>query len=139
MSRKKADGNVEGSVVTAAQPIKATITGKETLEIPEEIVLPETDEQPTETEEKGEQEEEAVAEDTVYLGPNIRDININHGKVFAAGILPEFLQERIKEVPSIKGLIVPVSRYAEVARAVTLPDGSFSMLYRLTLNAVKDK
>lgn len=76
------------------------------------------------------QEPEAV----VYLGPDI-DRLVNHGTVFEGGTLPDYLNEKIKAIPAIKGLIVPVSRYAEVAREITLPEGRFRTLYDL----VKEK
>lgn len=140
MSRKKVSENAEGVTATIAKPIAAVLS-HETEATPENA--PETAEEttapPEETAGQQEPEKQEPPEDVVYLGPNINDININYGRVFAGGVIPEFLEERIKEVPSIKGLIVPVSRYAEVAQAVTLPDGRFSMLYKLTYAAVKNK
>ncbi len=133
MSRKKETANE--TVVITSKPITAALSDELT---PEELV-PETEENKSENVEAKTEAEEPEAEDTVYLGPDIKDININHGKVFKNGTLPNFLAERIKEVPAIKGLIVPVSRYAEVARAVTLPDGTYSMLYKLAYKAVKDR
>ena len=140
MSRKKVSENVEGVTATVAKPIAAVLSHEaeavpeNTPEAAEETTVP-----PEETVGQQEPEKQEPPEDVVYLGPNINDININYGRVFAGGVIPEFLEERIKEVPSIKGLIVPVSRYAEVAQAVTLPDGRFSMLYKLTYAAVKNK
>lgn len=140
MSRKKVSENAEGVTATVAKPIAAVLSHEaeavpeNTPEAAEETTVP-----PEETVGQQESEKQEPPEDVVYLGPNINDININYGRVFAGGVIPEFLEERIKEVPSIKGLIVPVSRYAEVAQAVTLPDGRFSMLYKLTYAAVKNK
>lgn len=140
MSRKKVSESAGSVTATIAKPIAAVLS-HETEVAPENT--PETAEEPTtppeETVGQQEPEKQEPPEDVVYLGPNINDININYGRVFAGGVIPEFLEERIKEVPSIKGLIVPVSRYAEVAQAVTLPDGRFSMLYKLTYAAVKNK
>lgn len=137
MSKRKETANE--TVVIASKPITTALSDELT---PKELA-PETEENKSENVEvKTEAEKPEVeeqAEDTVYLGPDIKDININHGKVFKNGTLPNFLAERIKEVPAIKGLIVPVSRYAEVARAVTLPDGTYSMLYKLAYKAVKDR
>ena len=133
MSRKKVSENAEGVTATVAKPIAAVLS-HEAEAVPENTTAP-----PEETVGQQEPEKQEPPEDVVYLGPNINDININYGRVFAGGVIPEFLEERIKEVPSIKGLIVPVSRYAEVAQAVTLPDGRFSMLYKLTYAAVKNK
>lgn len=140
MSRKKVSENAEGVTATVAKPIAAVLS-HEAKAVPENTpeAAEETTAPPEETVGQQEPEKQEPPEDVVYLGPNINDININYGRVFAGGVIPEFLEERIKEVPSIKGLIVPVSRYAEVAQAVTLPDGRFSMLYKLTYAAVKNK
>ena len=140
MSRKKVSENAEGVTATVAKPIAAVLS-PEAEAVPEHTpeAAEETTAPPEETVGQQEPEKQEPPEDVVYLGPNINDININYGRVFAGGVIPEFLEERIKEVPSIKGLIVPVSRYAEVAQAVTLPDGRFSMLYKLTYAAVKNK
>lgn len=140
MSRKKVSENAEGVTATVAKPIAAVLS-YEAEAVPENTpeAAEETTAPPEETVGQQEPEKQEPPEDVVYLGPNINDININYGRVFAGGVIPEFLEERIKEVPSIKGLIVPVSRYAEVAQAVTLPDGRFSMLYKLTYAAVKNK
>lgn len=143
MSRtKKVSESAESVTATVAKPITAVIsheTGTES--VPESMTetAAETTVPPEETAGQQETEKQEPPEDVVYLGPNINDINISYGRVFAGGVIPGFLEERIKEVPSIKGLIVPVSRYAEVAQAVTLPDGRFSMLYKLTYTAVKNK
>ena len=138
MTRKKASESTE-SVVTTAKPITAVLSSG-TEEVPENKTdaAEETAPPGEETKQKKAKKTEQP-ENVVYLGPNINDININHGRVFVGGVLPEFLEERIKEVPSIKGLIVPVSHYAEVAQAVTMPDGRYSMLYRITYAAVKGK
>ncbi len=140
MSRKKVSESEESVTATVAKPIAAVLS-HETEAVPENTseAVEEATAPPQETVGQQEQEEQETPEDVVYLGPNIDDININYGRVFAGGIIPDFLEEHIKEVPSIKGLIVPVSRYAEVAQAVTLPDGRFSMLYKLTYAAVKNK
>lgn len=69
-------------------------------------------------------------EPVVYLGPNIGKF-INHGAVYEGGVLPDYLQEKIEQIPAIKGLIVPVSRYSEVAKLITLPEGRYRTLYDL--------
>ena len=73
-------------------------------------------------------------ESTVYLGPSI-DRAINHGTVFKAGELPAYLEEKIKQIPAIRGLIVPTSRYAEVAREIKLPTGRYRTLYDTVKNS----
>ena len=99
--------------VTDAEPIKTAAVTEAPETEPAETAAAEVQEAP-----------EAV----VYLGPDI-DRLVNHGTVFEGGELPEYLTDKIKEIPAIKGLIVPVSRYAEVAREITLPEGRFRTLY----------
>lgn len=107
-------------------------TKKKVLEAePIRAVLPEMIEAQGEAAPEPEQEKESV----VYLGPDI-DRTVNHGTVFQGGELPGYLEEKIKQIPAIRGLIVPVSRYAEVAREITLPTGRFRTLYD-TINSAK--
>lgn len=81
-----------------------------------------------------EPEQESGQEAVVYLGPDI-DRLVNHGTVYAGGIIPEYLQKKIDQVPAIRGLIVPVSRYAEVAREIALPSGRYRTLYDIVSKA----
>ena len=74
--------------------------------------------------------QEAAPESVVYLGPHIGKF-INHGTVYAGGVLPDYLRAKIAEIPAISGLIVPVSRYSEVAKLITLPEGRYRALYDL--------
>lgn len=79
-------------------------------------------------------EQTAEKESVVYLGPSI-DRTVNHGTVFKAGELPAYLEAKIRQVPAIRGLIVPISRYAEVAREITLPTGRYRTLYDTVKNS----
>ena len=79
---------------------------------------------------------EETAGATVYLGPSIEKI-VNHGTVFEGGILPAALENKATEIPAIRGLIVPTSRYAEVARDVKLPDGRYRILYDTVSKAIQ--
>ena len=110
------------TATTEAEPIVATVvTDEEIASENTEAAAPETAPEP---------EPEAV----VYLGPDI-DRLVNHGTVYERGIIPEYLEKKIKEVPAIKGLLVPVSRYAEVAREITLPEGRYRTLYDIVSKA----
>lgn len=71
---------------------------------------------------------EAEPEATVYLGPSIDKV-VNHGTVFRRGEISGALEEKIKEIPAIRGLIVPISDYARVAREITLPEGRYRTLF----------
>ena len=104
------------TVTTEAEPIKAVMIDEPAEEVTEAQAAEEPAEEP----------KEAV----VYLGPSIGKF-INHGAVFEGGVIPAYLEEKAREIPAIKGLIVPVSRYAEVAEKITLPEGRFRTLYDL--------
>ena len=68
-----------------------------------------------------------IIEAVVYLGPAIPKL-INHGTVFSDGVIPPHLEAKISEIPAIKGLIVPVSLYAESERDLKVP-GRLKTLY----------
>lgn len=72
---------------------------------------------------------------TIYMGPSL-DRVIQHGTIFEDGAIPGILEDKIKEIPAIRGLIVPFEQCAQVARAVTLPDGRYRMLYDMVQGTV---
>ncbi len=110
------------TATTEAEPIRATVvTDEEIADVNTEAEAPAAAPEP---------EPEAI----VYLGPDI-DRLVNHGTVYERGIIPEYLEKKIKEVPAIKGLLVPISRYAEVAREITLPEGRYRTLYDIVSKA----
>jgi len=88
------------------------------------------------TKKKAQASPEEKAEAMVYLGPSIDKV-VNHGTVFEGGILTAALQQKAAEIPAIRGLIVPTSRYAEVARDVKLPEGRYRILYDTVSKAVQ--
>ena len=51
---------------------------------------------------------EGDKEPVAYVGPDIKNVAIN-GTVYVGG-LPEPLQEKIGEVPALKGLLVQIGR-----------------------------
>lgn len=107
-------------------------TKKKVLEAePIRAVLPEMIEAQGEAAPEPEQEKESV----VYLGPDI-DRTVNHGTVFQGGELPGYLEEKIKQIPAIRALIVPVSRYAEVAREIRLSGSRCRTLYDTISNTL---
>lgn len=127
--------------VTVSKPIGTILPEKEeeaaNLETekaaPEELEAEQAPEPETDTEPK----KSAGAAAVVYLGPDIYRV-ANHGTVYANGIIPAHFEAKIAEVPAIRGLIVPVDQYAEVAKAVTEPTGRYSFLYNIVLNATKE-
>ena len=96
---------------------------------PEEAAVetPAVAEEPAPKEEKKAKKPEAP-KTVVYLGPNIEFV-VNHGTVFTDGV-PEPLQAKIQQIPAIKGLLVPLDKYAdgetEIARG-----GRLKALYDL--------
>lgn len=75
----------------------------------------------------------AASEPVAYLGPDLKNVAIN-GTVYVGGI-PQALQEKIEEVPAIKGLMVPVSNLATAGVAIRTQGTALNNLY----NAVSAK
>lgn len=70
----------------------------------------------------------------VYLGPAIPRL-ISHGTVFSDGKIPAYLEAKAKKNPAIRGLIVPVDKYAEAAQELHRP-GRLKTLYDTVLKEV---
>ncbi|MCM1026092.1 MAG: hypothetical protein NC432_06630 [Roseburia sp.] len=77
--------------------------------------------------------EAKAGEAVAYLGPDLKNVAIN-GTVYTGG-LPEALKEKLKEVPALKGLLVPVSNLAAAGVAVATQGTAINNLY----NAVSAK
>ena len=77
--------------------------------------------------------EEGSKEPVAYVGPDIKNVAIN-GTVYIDG-LPEPLQEKIGDVPALKGLLVPISNLAAAGVAITTQGTALNNLY----NAVSAK
>ncbi|MCM1218094.1 MAG: hypothetical protein NC548_26710 [Lachnospiraceae bacterium] len=77
--------------------------------------------------------EAKAGEAVAYLGPDLKNVAIN-GTVYTGG-LPEALKEKLKEVPALKGLLVPVSNLAAAGVAVATQGTALNNLY----NAVSAK
>jgi hypothetical protein len=75
-----------------------------------------------------------TTEPVVYLGPAIPRL-ISHGTVFSDGKIPAYLEARAKKTPAIRGLVVPVSRYAEAAQELHRP-GRLKTLYDIVSKEV---
>ena len=73
-------------------------------------------------------------EAVVYLGPAIPKL-VSHGTVFSDGKIPAYLEAMAKKIPAIRGLIVPVSRYAEAAKELR-SQGRLKTLYDAVLKEV---
>lgn len=73
------------------------------------------------------------AEPVAYLGPDLKNIAIN-GTVYTNG-LPKALEDKIKEIPALRGLLVPISQLAAAGVAITTKGTAINNLY----NAVSVK
>ena len=69
----------------------------------------------------------AAAEPVAYIGPDLKNIAIN-GTVYVCG-LPKALQEKIEEIPAIKGLVVPISNLANAGVAIRTQGTALNNLY----------
>ena len=76
---------------------------------------------------------EGSKEPVAYVGPDIKNVAIN-GTVYVDG-LPTALQEKIGDVPALKGLLVPISNLAAAGVAITTQGTALNNLY----NAVSVK
>ncbi len=82
----------------------------------------------TETAAKAVQEAAAeAAEPVAYIGPSIRHI-AKSGTVYTGG-LPATLNEKVKEIPAIKGLLIPVSQLATALQARNKTGTALNNLY----------
>jgi len=110
--------------VTVAPPINtALVEDGESLG-----VVPEKSAGADEAQTEAEAPREEALKATIYMGPSLDRI-VQHGTIFADGTVPGILEAKAKEVPAIRGLIVPFGQCAQVAKAITLPDGRYRMLY----------
>lgn len=108
-------------------------TKKTTAAAAEETAAVAAAEETTATATAAAAETTAASEPVAYLGPDLKNVAIN-GTVYIGG-LPAALQAKIKEVPAIKGLIVPISSMATAGVAISTQGTALNNLY----NAVSAK
>lgn len=68
-----------------------------------------------------------AAEAVTYVGPDIKKVAIN-GTTYIGG-LPDVLQEKIEQIPAIRGLLVPISKLAETGVAIATKGTALNNLY----------
>ena len=73
---------------------------------------------------KQDKKKESVTENVIYLGPDIPNV-VNSSTVFADGVLPDAVNEKIKELPILSNLFVPVSGMVEKVKELNNA-GSFA-------------
>jgi hypothetical protein len=98
---------------------------------------------PTETETESQAEQASTvpatpsaarAEPVIYCGPNIPKENLMSMAVFRGGI-PGNIQRLTEKVPEISGLIVPVSRLADVKKKIAVHGSEENRLNQVILAA----
>lgn len=73
---------------------------------------------------KQDKKKESVTENVIYLGPDIPNV-VNSSTVFADGVLSDAVNEKIKELPILSNLFVPVSGMVEKVKELNNA-GSFA-------------
>ena len=76
------------------------------------------------TEKQDKKRGEDTLENVIYLGPDIPNV-VNSSTVFADGVLPDVVNEKIKELPILSNLFVPVSGMVEKVKELNNA-GSFA-------------
>lgn len=66
-------------------------------------------------------------EPVTYMGPDIKNVAA-HGTTYTNGI-PAELEEKIAEVPALKGLLIPVSKLAASNVAIFTTGSALNNLY----------
>ena len=74
------------------------------------------------------------ADAVAYIGPTISRVAVS-GSIYKAG-LPRKLEEKIKEIPAIGELIVPVSRLGAARKQVRDRSSSLATVYRYVEQAM---
>lgn len=72
-------------------------------------------------------EETKKTEQVIYVGPSIKNVVRQH-TVYTNG-LPAILEEKAKELPAIKKLVVPVSKLTEVREQLKKTGTAYSVFY----------
>lgn len=70
---------------------------------------------------------QVITEAVAYIGPTIKGVAVN-GTVFSNGT-PAGLNDKIAEVPAIKGLLIPVSKLAAANVAIHTEGTALNTLY----------
>lgn len=72
-------------------------------------------------------DETKTIEQVIYVGPTIKNVVKQH-TVYTNG-LPAILEEKAKELPAIKKLVVPVSKLMEVRKQLEQTGTAYSVFY----------
>ena len=80
---------------------------------------------------------EGSNEPVAYVGPDIKNVAIN-GTVYIDG-LPATLQEKIGDVPALKGLLVPISNLAAAGVAIATQGTALNNLYNAVSTRLQEQ
>lgn len=72
-------------------------------------------------------EETKKTEQVIYVGPSIKNV-VKQNTIYTNG-LPVILEEKAKELPEIKKLVVPVSKLMEVREQLKQSGTAYNVFY----------
>lgn len=73
----------------------------------------------------------------VYCGPSVKRL-VSQYRVFSAG-LPSYMNEFVAAHPAVRGLIVPISKFAETRRDLENPKSAAAILYKAVRDELKNE
>lgn len=68
-------------------------------------------------------------EAVTYLGPTIKNV-VEKGTVFSGGILTTIFEEKLKERPMLKSLLIPTSGLVKAKKELGNKESALSAIYR---------
>lgn len=70
----------------------------------------------------------STKEAVMYIGPNVTGVAIK-GTLYKNGKIPERLEKKIKEIPVLGSLLIPVSNLTQATMALKDPKSEISTCY----------
>lgn len=104
-----------------------TKKAEETVEA-QEVAVEEVAEEVQEMQ-KEEVQEVKQKEAVTYLGPTIRNV-VEYGTVFTNGTVTKILEEKMKQAPILKSLLIPTSGLVKAKKELGNYDSALSAIYR---------
>ena len=80
------------------------------------------------TEQQERKVDKAVAENVVYLGPDIPNV-LSYSMVFYNGVLPDTVREKTGNLPILTSLFVPISEMVEKVKELNKVGSPTHMVY----------
>lgn len=82
--------------------------------------------------------EKNTSENVIYLGPNIPNV-VSSSTVFRDGILPDEVNKKIKELPMLSNLFVPISKMIETVKELSKAESSLHIIYAKVEAGIKEE